>query len=552
MRTAPLAIPTLDDLAVRTKNAQKIQSAVDQAYEIIQKGHSVKLEGSRFDVFTRYVETFDALEGHVDTTAALIKQKIQKGQKVDPEILKAHQKLEKLVKLIKDKVSFVRTAITSQPAIATQPVSRPEAPKLRKGETPLHWAVRNHNHGLAFQLRIMGHSPIIPDSQGLSPIDEAVLQDDQKMMQILLYADILSDPQKQAVFLSQLDNAQKNLTALKQIDPNTLSPVCRAAYEGNVDELETANGLDQPDEKGLTPLHYALLGGDPKAVYYLASRYSSFNYLTPKARPTDFGGHSYLDYAIASGNLAFFEAFQSFGVPFKLDTQDQQFAFLIASGLLQQQIARDAHKKDPIALGRADMTLGVLNVINLVLQGIGFATQPAVANVPDPAAGAGAAVPDPAASAANSPGWIHSFATGGKKITGQFNDHVGFALLQQQSLLPKIAGQALHTFLGGIQLWTFGNFISEKLGIISPETAKNYAWVGASKVIDSYLGDNASSFLWRAFACYKVFGVAKSVFPKIGSYWNAYASRPSAVLKRSALDVFNLASQSFFAYQAFA
>ncbi len=426
-----------------------------------------------------------------------------------------------------DKVAAVYKA-ASTPA---NPASHPEALLLRKGETPLHWAVRNHNHNLAFQLKATGHSPLAPDSRGLTPLDEAVLQGDRKMMQALLFADLMSDPQKWAAFSSQFQTAQQKLAALAQVNPNKLSPVCRAAFEGNIEALEAATGLDTPDAKGLTPLHYALLSGNLAAVQYLVSRCNSLHYLTPQ-------GHSYLDYAILSGNLVFFEVFQHFGLPFRLDSQDKLFIYLAASGLLEQGITADARKKDPLLLNGPDFGIGMFNALNLGFQGLGAMTH---------WLGADSEGKDASATA----NWLldclrwfnqktHNFATGAHPVLSVMNNVNGFQQLQQQGLLPKAAGKAF-------QLYAISHAIGRLFGLWS---ATDYAWAGASELIDSKLGKGASDILLKGFALYKVVGVAKSIFPKIGTYRDTFKSRPADVLKWSAIDAFNLASQSFLCYQS--
>ena len=135
---------------------------------------------------------------------------------------------------------------------------------LPNGEMPLHYAVREGQLGSIKFLLERGADPKALDRQGLSAIDHAVLMHNGTLEQMIGYkvgqdVQTVTDQIKSKGSNSHARHVLEAVKGLQKVDPDRLSPVCRAAYLGDEDD-DFSGGL-QEISGGMTPLHYAVLGG---------------------------------------------------------------------------------------------------------------------------------------------------------------------------------------------------------------------------------------------------------------------------------------------------
>ncbi len=270
----------------------------------------------------------------------------------------------------------------------------------------------------------------------------------------------------------------------------------------------TENELNSPDAKGLTPLHYALLGKQGEAIEYLLPQCHLYT-LTPQ-------GHSYLDYAILAGHGGALNVFQNLKLPFKLGKEEERFSYYVASGILNQQLSLSAKQKDPLALGQMDKTFGGLNAawlgLHLMNRWIGT-----------PSGG--------------DPGWI---GWGGTKLEGYaayFNDALG--LNRIFGSMPSQIAPFVHTgafvnlfalpILSGIGNWAIG----------TPQ------WPGVIKLVNDYVTPVNPTYVAASYAMLRIAVAAKPVWDKMPLYYDNFKSRPKEVMKNLALDTFNIGTQVF-------
>ena len=514
--------PTLEEYTSEIKKAQDLQASVTSALIAVQKGTTSLVDPILFSNYNNLIKT-------IKTNGEILQERMKKGEKINPKILQAHRDLTKIANDLSGKIKVVYAEVHPQSQTADA-----AGPKLRAGETPLHWAVRNHQYDLARQLCASGHSPHAPDADNLTPIDEAVLQNDQTMRNILLFTNILANPATKAEFEKNMQNAQKNLVALMNtVDLAHLSPVNQAAFNGTVEELSelaTPLSLSTPDAQGLTPLHYAIMGKNFAAIQYLTPR-STLHYLTQK-------GNSYLDYAILSGDSSLYKFFTNAGSVFRLGKPEQLVWHLLSTGILYQDLQKIAAQKDPIRINPLDAALAESNITQLCLSGLMYITRLLGAN------------PNMNTSHAD---WlptinqtIHNGSNGFWELQSFNKTSNGLERLIQLKWLPQFSRHIIQAY----QLSRFANSMIQLVGqcfgyqvpmiIPTPTAAAN-----------SY-SPGSGDMLWKAFSAARIAGVSASILPKIGAYWNAFKSRPKAVITSCALDLLNFTSEAYSTYSAFA
>ena len=174
---------------------------------------------------------------------------------------------------------------------------------LPNGEMPLHFAVRLDKQEVVSVLLKLGADPEIKDFQQLSAIDHAALMKNEGMLANILGYKIgkeLKEVQEQikckgsASHVNQLKN---KIQKVSTVDVQKLSPINKAAYQGNLDELTklSTHTINELDANGLAPIHYAILGNQSAAVEKLIE-------LGTKISITNKEGDSLLHFAAISGS----------------------------------------------------------------------------------------------------------------------------------------------------------------------------------------------------------------------------------------------------------
>lgn len=149
------------------------------------------------------------------------------------------------------------------------------------GQLPLQLAVLENKEDIVKLLMEQEADPTLKDFQGLSAIDHAVLMKNQKMLSLILSKAICKD-QKQVekalvnkASASAFNKLKQKTDKLLAVNVNKLTPLCKAAYEGKLDEIKklyTNGELNKWDQFGMTPIHYAILGNQLEAVDLLAQK----------------------------------------------------------------------------------------------------------------------------------------------------------------------------------------------------------------------------------------------------------------------------------------
>ena len=431
---ASVSIPEINKRAAIAAQIEKIFSG-------IQPGQKL----------TNATEYLDKLKIIDQATAQDYAKLYNPNIKVTEPIEKARAALQQQIAGLKRVLEVAQSANIIPADISAKPANQelPWEGQLRAGETPLHWAVRNHDHRTALLVRyhirqtrlsaicqhyagtvkntrvaaILKKPDILPkllyaievshvlniqkfdskalqahfkdpdiikilqdpdfrkifedpqahlilngldilrdrNAQGMTPLEEAILQNDQEMVRQLLFPHLIANETLQGMFSQRIENLKGRIAEMKEVDLNQLSAegskaafLCQAAYLGDLDQLMMEPDFKTiKDQKGLTPLHYAILGGQAEAVEYLLGRSDPYT-LTPQ-------GHTYLDYAILSGDGGLCNLIQQFKLPFKLGTEQERFSYLLATGILDQHLSMSANAKDPLKGGWEDWLFGGIN-----------------------------------------------------------------------------------------------------------------------------------------------------------------------------------------------
>ena len=357
------------------------------------------------------------------------------------------------------------------------------------------------------------------DTNGLSPLDEALLQNDPEMVKRLLFPQHFKNEKLHKIFSAHIEELQGRMAAMRRVDPNDLSDVCKAAYLGNVNQLMMETNFNQRDAKGLTPFHYAILGGKIESIEYLLNRTDTYS-LTPE-------GHSYLDYAIITGHEILFNHFHQLKLPFKLGSEQESFSYLFASGIVQQQLAAIAKTKDPLAMGGQDQNFAGINLNALW---------------------AGTALFNISTGLDKKNSWIGWFGHNLQDLTNSFNRHaVGTG--QILNMMPTWAARPFakayfyyqNAVLPAILLYAAGTSLALKSGYKQEDIDE------ALKPYGKTFG-NVTDVVSKSFTVLRMIGAVKPVIDRLPVYRKNFTSRPTAVMKCIAYDAFNLGTQALMSY----
>jgi hypothetical protein len=368
------------------------------------------------------------------------------------------------------------------------------------------------------------------DSRGLTPLDEAELQQDTNMKQLLLFPHLVMNKELKNLFWARINEIRGRIAEARQVDSEALTDICRAAYLGDMDQLATETDFNVKDEKGLTPLHYALLGRQEEAVGFLLNRCDNYT-LTPQ-------GLSYFDYALFSGHPGMVRIFERLNIPFRLGGDGEQFSYLLASGIADRQLASIARSKDPIGMGGKDQ--------DFLFPGLGL--PPVNLN----ALWASVALINRAVFGVNPAGaphtlnWPAFISTNFELLFHHFNNHaVGVGqvlkLFPRWAIMPAAA--IYHLAMTGWHWYFLGSQVAA-LGQVDLQKLLNDRGLGTAL--------KACGAAGQAFSVFRLLAAIKPVIDRVPAYYDAYATRPQQVRKALAWDAFNIGTQALMTLSAFA
>jgi ankyrin repeat protein len=187
--------------------------------------------------------------------------------------------------------------------------------KLENGDTPAHYAVRQHNKELLQKVLKAGFSITEKNNDGLSALDLAIISNQNELAALMLQHTLGIDPQNltdlldRRTIVSGLVSIEKSIHEWKGKCGQTakMTIAAMAALKGDVEALKEMDPalLKQPDLNGLTPLHYALINGQENAASFLIP-HSDAAFLIE--------GNSYLHFAAMSGNPKMVQLVLSMGI----------------------------------------------------------------------------------------------------------------------------------------------------------------------------------------------------------------------------------------------
>lgn len=150
---------------------------------------------------------------------------------------------------------------------------------LPNGRLPLHLAILENQPKIVSDLLEKGADPELRDINGLNAFDHAALMQNKEITALLLskvvgiYQDYIDGLLKNPASTSAMNALKAKTDKLIAVDVKTLTPLCRAAYEGNLDEIRKLGGdLNKLDKFGKSPLHYTILGKRIKAFNLLIEK----------------------------------------------------------------------------------------------------------------------------------------------------------------------------------------------------------------------------------------------------------------------------------------
>jgi ankyrin repeat protein len=346
------------------------------------------------------------------------------------------------------------------------------------------------------------------DSRGIAPIEEAVLQGDPEMVDRLLFPHLHANEQLKQIFSARSEELKGRMAILREVDPERLSDICKAAYRGDMDQLMMESDFRNiKDENGLTPLHYAILGGQDQAISYLLFR-SDLYTLTKE-------GHSYFDYAILAGRGDLLNYFQQMKVPFKLGNERERFSYVYASGIFHQQLTKAAHDKDPLAAAGTDQNLpGTPIPLNLLWAGAAAVNRYWDINPAAPATRLGSIF-----------GFLETQSNVQNHLLG-----VGQVL----GMLPTWMAQPIGKGYAYLQLALFSSSILCGLTGYYPQ----------SLMTNPNL-NNALNKISGTFAVCRMIAAIKPLIVRAPVYRDNFTSRPTKVVQSVVKDLFNIGTQYF-------
>ncbi len=144
------------------------------------------------------------------------------------------------------------------------------------GTPDLHDAIKYRNPQTVQALAQNGADPKQKDSQGITAIEQAVLTGDNQLVSALLqgYFQKCSQEVQDSITQSSPSNKREelknSLAHFTKIDLNNIADASKAAYKGDLKRLDlSASDINKNDYRGLSPLHYAVLGGSLETVQFL-------------------------------------------------------------------------------------------------------------------------------------------------------------------------------------------------------------------------------------------------------------------------------------------
>jgi len=360
------------------------------------------------------------------------------------------------------------------------------------------------------------------DALGISPLDEAILQKDEAMIERLRFAHHGAHLKSGQMFKARIHKLKDEIAVRRQIDVGSLDPISKAAYLGDMALLEMETDFNSKDKKGLTPLHYAILGGHTDAIDHILPRCTSKTRyaLTPDLLPGSTKQLSCLDYAIIAGHPEAFAYFQNLKLPFKLGRKEELYSYLEASGLFRTYLERGAKAKDPLQTSPLALISSGVNgawtALSLLSHCLGNPT--------------------------NASDWLGWSVDKARNGTVGANEFVGLGQIFQA--LPPGISQTVWLYrnamflFGMVQLgaWAVGldSYLPKQFGLLH--------------FIDSKITPINEYYPNVGYAALRVYAVAKPALDKLPLYRASFKSRPTAVMKSAALDLFQIATQAAISY----
>jgi len=161
---------------------------------------------------------------------------------------------------------------------------------LPNGQLPIHFATLENKPEMVSALLTHSANPELKDSQGLSAMDHAVLMNNKTILAQLISHKIggdLKDIQEQINIPGAILHhtiLKEKINQISKIPTEKLNAISNAAYKGNIEELTnlvTEKTVNNFDEKGLAPIHYAILGNRLETVQKLIAMGSKIDMVTP-------------------------------------------------------------------------------------------------------------------------------------------------------------------------------------------------------------------------------------------------------------------------------
>lgn len=259
------------------------------------------------------------------------------------------------------------------------PVNSP----LPNGELPLHFAVRENRQDIVLILLAEGADPEMKDFQHLTAIDHAVLMKNDSMLAHILGQKLgkefkeIQEQIKCKGSASHVNQLKSKIKKISTVDVQNLTPINRAAYNGDIDTLSklSPKSVNDLDTQGLAPIHYAILGGHSIAFEKLVELGSNIHAINREGdsllhfavisqspqilhklilsgnnlNKQNSTGATPLHYASATENLAIVELLVKEGAnPHLLDNQGMSSLALIGASAFQ---------RDPLSLSNTQILL---------------------------------------------------------------------------------------------------------------------------------------------------------------------------------------------------
>lgn len=237
-----------------------------------------------------------------------------------------------------------------------------------------------------------GADPKQKDAQGLTAIDQAVLAGDLSLLSAVLMGYFQKTSQEVQECIEKngpsatRQDLRNSLQYLSEIDVNNISSASKAAFKGDLKGLNlTSDDLVRNDFRGLSPLHYAVLGGSLKTVQFLIEEKGAnsealtalgdtllhlaafkgndelISYLLTKGlNPNGKNNREQtpLHYAAVNDQLGAMEALIRQGANPAIQDQANRSPFSL--------VGAAAHQKDPLHLSKSQYALFLLSALSLV------------------------------------------------------------------------------------------------------------------------------------------------------------------------------------------